>query len=110
MCQNGNGEYGRLASIHSLLPVQSSVVREGTTVPRAPSLWLFSRYVGRHKVPACCHPIKRLSSDSATPYDTIIFPSFLSIHVSHHLVLSIAMPAATVLYKFVNGGICAFRG
>lgn len=36
MCQNGNGEYGRLASIHSPLPVQSSVVREDMTVPRAP--------------------------------------------------------------------------
>lgn len=97
MCQNGNGEYGRLASVHSPLPVQSSVVREGTTVPRAPSLWLLSRYVGRHKVPVCCHPIKRLSSDAATSCDTIIFPSFLSIHMSRHLVLSITMLAATVI-------------
>lgn len=97
MCRNGNGEYGRLASTHSLLPVQSSVVREGTTIPRAHSLWLLSRYVGWHKVLTCYHPIKHLSSDAATSCGTIIFPSFYSIHMGRHLVLNIAMPAATVI-------------
>lgn len=56
MCQSGNGEEGKLASIHSPLLFDSAVRR----VRRDDH---GSCYVGKHKVPTFRRPVKRLSSD-----------------------------------------------